>query len=135
MAKVGRPTKLTRKMLNAAQAYIDENLALSGIALLPTIERLASRLGVHRDTLQEWDKLDTPLGHEFSVMLESLRQEQADKLIQRGLEKRYESSLVRLLLSKHGYVDKQAVEHSGDGLFGTNELTVKVIDARTNPQP
>ncbi|MCA1565833.1 MAG: DNA-packaging protein [Acidobacteria bacterium] len=107
----GRPTKLTADLIEVANAYLDLNDQLGPAALLPTIERLALTLGVHRDTLRVWGDES----QEFSAILERLRASQADKLLQNGLTGRYNSTIVKLVLTKHGYVEKQEVDQNVKG--------------------
>ena len=76
---------------------------------LPSIEGLARYLGVSRDTLYEWAKEH----EEFSDILEIVRAEQADRLINNGLAGDYNPTIAKLLLHKHGYSDK--TELTGDG--------------------
>lgn len=78
---------------------------------LPTIEGLALYIGVARDTIYEWEGQEGK--EQFSDIIASLRQMQADRLISKGLSGDYNSTIAKVLLSKHGYHDKQEVEHSG----------------------
>lgn len=77
---------------------------------LPTIEGLAVYIGVHKDTVFEWDKIHP----EFSDFLNILRGQQAERLIDNGLSGDYNPIIAKMLLSKHGYTEKTQVEHSGD---------------------
>lgn len=106
----GRPTKLTKALIQQANAYLDECSNMSAHTLLPTIEGMALHLHISRDTLYEWEK-EYP---EFSDILNDLRAYQANKLIQNSLAGRYNSTISKLLLSKHDYVEKSAVEQSGE---------------------
>jgi hypothetical protein len=114
-------------MMVTATEYLDKNDSLGAAALLPTIERLALTLGVHRDTLQEWEKVSP----EFSVILERLRASQADKLLQNGLANRWNSTITKLVLSKHGYVEKQATDLTTNG----KELPAPILGAAGAVQP
>lgn len=123
----GRPTKLTPELVEQARAYLDEHDISIG-TLLPTIEGLAYRLHIHRDTLYAWEKTPatqdekngrssdpTPdemaqLYKSFSDILEDMRQLQANKLIQNGILGRYNPVISKMMLSKYGYVEKTAVD-------------------------
>src|SRR5262249_28803941 len=73
-------------------------------------EGLAVALGIARSTVYLWaDKHP-----EFSDILELLLSQQAAQLIQNGLSGRYNSTITKLMLTKHGYSDKQEVEHKGE---------------------
>lgn len=99
----GRPTVVTDELIAQANAYV-YNCEVNGT--LPTVEQLAYELKVARSTIYENDQ--------FSDTLEQLKQIQAHMLIANGLMGTYNSTIAKLLLSSaHGYVEKQAVEHSG----------------------
>lgn len=73
---------------------------------LPTIEGLASHLGVARSTLYAWrDKYI-----EFSDILEALLAQQAVSLINNGLSGNYNSTIAKLLLMKHGYKEEKVTD-------------------------
>lgn len=78
---------------------------------LPTFEGLAIHLGVHRDTLYDWETKYA----EFSDILERLKQFQAKSLINKGLSGKYNPTIAKLILSKHGYADKQEIDHTSGG--------------------
>lgn len=107
------------KQENLEKGYImhDRRLRVE----IPTIEGLAIKLKVHRDTLYAWAKEF----NEFSDILEELRQEQAKRLINKGLSGEYNSTITKILLIKHGYVDKLLTEHSG-GITVTPEEKQKI---------
>jgi len=79
--------------------------------LLPTIEGLALALNVSKDTLYEWEKIEP----EFSDVLKKLRESQAQKLIQNSLVGRYNPLITKLMLSKHGYIEKKEVDNNING--------------------
>ena len=116
----GRPTTYDETICDKAMAYIDscedtEEQVISGQSEkatfyqqkirvnLPTIEGLALYLKSHKDTLYEWAKVHS----EFSDVLSYLRQKQAVALINKGLSSDYNQAIVKILLSKHGYYEKQ----------------------------
>lgn len=73
---------------------------------LPTLEGLAATLKIHKDTIQEWKKLYP----EFSVLVVELLSKQGEALIRNGLNGKYNSTIAKLILTKHGYVDKQVID-------------------------
>lgn len=126
----GRPTDYSPAILKKAKAYLnackDEEVELvkqSGKGKngsykiienklkihLPSIEGLARYLGVARSTVYKWRDEH----QDFSDMLEEILQEQHQRLLDNGLSGDYNSTIAKLVLSKHGYSDKQEVEHSG----------------------
>lgn len=107
---MGRPTKLTPELIADAELFLSEH-DVSVHTLLPTIEGLALRLNISRDTLYQWAKNDK----DFSDILEKLRQMQANKLLQNGVIGKYNPVISKLMLSKHGYVDKTETDLTSGG--------------------
>lgn len=128
--ETGRPTDYNPEILTQAIAYIDScedeirqvvvSEGMGGLKYqeklkvkLPTIEGLARYLKIHRDTVYAWKKLHS----EFSDIIEELQQKQAERLLSNGLSGDYNPTIAKVLLTKHGYTDKQEIdqktEHSG----------------------
>ncbi len=107
----GRPSEYKGKdTINAVNKYLksckDELIGVGKIKVkLPSIEGLALFLKVSRDTLYEWEKNY----QEFSDILEKVKQSQAERLLNNGLSGDYNSTISKLILTKHGYVDKQEI--------------------------
>ncbi len=122
---MARPVKYTKDFTEKAHEYVDscedtvENVVIGQsdkfttykqkiTVKLPTIEGLARFLGIHKDTIYEWEKKFD----EFSDVIGDLRAKQAEKLINSGLSGDYNATLSKVLLSKHGYRDSAEVTHS-----------------------
>lgn len=75
---------------------------------LPTKERLALKLGVSRPTVYKWAEKYP----EFSELLEELMAIQADRLVQGGLSGDYNPTISKVMLSNHGYIEKNSVEQN-----------------------
>lgn len=97
---------------------VTTDLSITPKVNLPTIEGLARFLRVNRDTLYTWAAKHT----DSSDILDDLRAEQADKLISNGLSGDYNSTITKLMLTKHGFSDKQDVTSDGKtiGVDGFN---------------
>lgn len=126
---IGRPKKYTPKLLEKAKEYLDEaqdeevqqtvGLSAKGTELyknklnvkLPSIEGLARYLGVNRDSLYQWEKEH----EEFSDILDSVRAEQAERLINNGLSGDYNPTITKLMLTKHGYSEKVETDVTSGG--------------------
>lgn len=111
----GRPTEYGPEIEAKCHAYFthcEEN------SDLPQIAGLAVYLQVHRDTLYEWGKVHP----EFSDILGKLMAAQEYNLVKNGLEGKYNSTITKLMLTKHGYTDKQDVTTGGNPLPILNVL-------------
>ena len=103
----GRPTKYTADAIGIAEEYI-ENYALHG-DMIPQNSGLAESLGVCVKTLYNWAE-----EHEaFLHILNKLKGKQERVLINNGLSGDFNSAITKLALGKHGYHDKQDMEHTG----------------------
>ena len=102
--KFGRPSKLTPEIVEKAWEYIANttSVAVNAGGLLPTKERLGLTLKVSRETLYKWAESN----EDFSDILATIDQMQADMLLQNSLVGRYNPTIAKLILSKHGYVEK-----------------------------
>jgi len=119
---VGRPSKLTPEIIEEGWKYLNE-LDVSVYTLLPTIEGLAIKLGISRETVYQWEKEND----QFSDIVKRLKADQAEKLIQNALNNRYNASIAKLILSgKHGYVEKSEQDvTSGGEKIETNTIVFK----------
>jgi hypothetical protein len=128
----GRPTKLTSELIEEGWKYL-QNVDVSIHTLLPTIEGLAIALHISRDTIYEWEKENEA----FSDIVEELRVQQGQKLIQNALLGRYNATIAKLILSgKHGYVEKTETDITtgGNTLNNINQLTDEELRARIDEQ-
>lgn len=121
--RMGRPTKLTPELVDRAWEYIEQaqdSIQTVGEKLvlkvnIPTIEGLANYLDTSRETLYQWEKENK----DFSDILTRVRNNQAERLVNNGLAGTYNQVITKLMLSKHGYVEKseQDTTHHGDVTF------------------
>jgi len=112
----GRPTKLTPEITERAYEYLEPS------DQLPTIEGLAIELDITRDTLYQWEKEN----NEFSYILGKLRLLQANKLIQKSIKGEYNSTISKMMLTKHGYVEQSATDITSAGQrIETNTIVFK----------
>lgn len=73
---------------------------------IPTIEGLAIHLKINRDTVYAWKKTFA----EFSDIVEELLANQANRLLNKGLSGDYNPTIAKLMASKHGYIERSAVD-------------------------
>jgi hypothetical protein len=102
---IGRPTLYSQEIIDKSLDYL-ENFANYG-DLIPQIAGLALHLGVRRDTLYEWAKEDGK--EEFSDIFEAVKGKQEKTLINGSLGGELNPAISKMLLTKHGYSDKQEI--------------------------
>lgn len=108
----GRPTKVTPELISKAWEYVRQTGEFS-YQLVPTIEGLSLAIKVDRTTIYDWEKNDA--NAEFSNIVKELRASQAEKLIQNALLGRYNPMIAKLMLSKHGYVERTETDVTSAG--------------------
>lgn len=143
--QVGRPTKYSPDLIKEVEDYITSckdttEQVVTGesdkftsykekvIVKLPSIEGLAAFLKISKDTIYQWEK-EYP---EFSYVINALRAEQADRLINSGLSGTYNAYIAKALLAKHGYYDRQEIKHEGTAI---GFLSIDPLDDQTNDSP
>lgn len=104
--KRGRPTKYTKETPRRVMHYIKR---CQEVGDFPTIEHLASELGLGTRTLYAWEK-DYPV---FQQTMDMLRDAQRHLLISGGLTNKYNSRFASFLLkANHGMQDRQHLVHA-----------------------
>ena len=114
----GRPTAYKEEMLELAVNYITGGYKELQHAI-PSVVGLAIHLGVAKSTLYKWceDK-----DHPFSDILEFSNDSQEFALINGSLNNNLNPTISKLMLTKHGYSDKQDM-----GLSGSVDGTVTYV--------
>lgn len=114
---MARPTKLTSELVDKAEKYLGE-FVMGGLynGELPMRASFSIYLDVSRDSVNEWAKLDTPLGKRFSDVVEGIDAAQEYKLIGKSLKNEYNPTITKLLLSSnHGYAESSKIDHTTGG--------------------
>lgn len=107
---MARPTDYSEEICVKAQEYL-ENLPKDEV--FHSIEGLASYIDISRSNIYLWaSQEDKP---EFSDILEKVREKQAKSLITGGIKGDYNASITKVMLTKHGYADKQEIDHTTGG--------------------
>ena len=134
---MARPTKYDEQILKDTQSYIDacndtydnvgtdENIKLVFNVNIPTIEGLALKLKLNKDTIYSWRKEH----EEFSDLIEDLLAKQANALVNKGLNGQYNPTIAKVLLTKHGYREGTDVTTQGEKI--TTPLTDQAIAMAT----
>ena len=128
----GRPTLLNDTIKHQSREYIsffikaNKDELENRTEVLPSLSGLALYLGIARETLYNWQKSD----QEFLDILEELRCTQEILLLNNGLKGKYNSTITKMMLTKHGYSDKPKIEHN-DNTYPTVIKLVAVDPIQT----
>jgi hypothetical protein len=105
----GRPTKYNDKVIEKTKDYI-LNYKTYGDEI-PMVEGLALELGVHRETINQWEKKYP----EFSDTVRVLMTSQGRRLMNGSLSGEFREKTATLALSaNHGLVPKQEIDINGE---------------------
>lgn len=118
---VGRPTKYTPELIEKAREFV-----ASKRGQFTMIAELALELGIRRSTVHEWAK--DPEKKEFSDIVEELQSGQELYLAKGTLNGDLNATMAKLLLTKHGYSDKQDLS-SSDGTMTPKDMptTIRLV--------
>lgn len=111
----GRPSKYNADMQAAAEQYVNNFHEYGDV--VPTVASLALHLDVAIKTLYNWATEENP---EFLHIFNRLELLQHKSLVNGGLAGGFNPAVTKMMLTKHGYSDKQEIDHrSGDGSMAT----------------
>ena len=118
---VGRPSKYNEALQAQAEDYL---YTWSDTDTVPSRVGLCCRLGIHKQTSYEWAEIHPA----FSDTLKAVESLQEHVALNNGINGKFNSTIVKLVLANHGYSDKQAVEHtSPDGSMTPPQPVYKVV--------
>jgi len=112
MPKLGRPTKYTPEVITEINEYL--KFAVPENMKIPTIEGIALKIGVNRDTLYEWAKVHPA----FSDTLEEVKTRQKEILQEIGIfgGKEINATIVSLLLKvNHDMIETSKTDITSGG--------------------
>jgi hypothetical protein len=102
----GAPTKYDQEVIDKAEDYL-ENFHMHD-QVVPTVAGLSLHIGMSRRSVYGWaDQEDKP---EFLHILNRLMAKQELLLVNKGLSGEFNSNIDKMMLTKHGYSDKQEIE-------------------------
>jgi len=107
----GRPTIYTPEFLELAHSYINDFKSTEDTPI-PMIVGLAKHLGIARSTIYAWAEEEGK--EEFSDILEEIMESQELILFAGGLTNKFNATMTKLGLTKHGYSDKQELSGNPD---------------------
>jgi len=124
---MARPTKYNDEMVAKAWEYLDNYLEHDD--LIPSAVGLAVALNVDESTIYAWAKDEDK---EFSKILGACKAKQQKVLLKGGLSGEMNSAIVKLVLGKHGYHDKQDNTHAGTdgGPVQIQEIARTIVDPK-----
>ena len=102
----GRPTKYTPALLEAARYYADNWQEINPV--IPSIVGLALHCDITKKCVYDWLKDDDK--HEFCDIIARVSARQEQELLANGLNRTFDSQLARLLLGKHGHIEKKEID-------------------------
>jgi len=105
----GRPTTYTKDVLASAHGYID-GFKASADELVPTVVGLCRHIERSKSTVYNWQK--DPDKHEFLDILGKIEENQNIMLVNGGLGGTLNPTITKMMLTKHGYSDKQEIDHT-----------------------
>lgn len=118
--KVGRPSELADCLVKAKEYLLGDYETFGDV--VPSVAGLACYLGKSREAMYEYARNNK----EFSDTLDSIKTMQENKLINKGLSGEFNATITKLMLSNHGYSEKQELDHkSSDGSM--SEKPTKII--------
>ena len=122
----GRPTKCTPELIELAKSYV-ENYNTEHGDVIPSVVGLCKALKVARSSVYLWA---TDKDSEFSDILEQVMEYQQHQLINSGLSGTFNSTITKLILTKHGYSDRQDTQltgRDGDPIDIDMNWTVEIV--------
>ncbi len=121
----GRPTTYTDEMISKSLEYLEVYGTLE--ELIPTVVGLCRYIKRSKSIVYDWAK--DPEKAIFSDILCQIEELQHIKLVNGGLSSAFNPAITKMMLTKHGYSDKQEIDHqSSDNSMTPPSVTYQVID-------
>jgi hypothetical protein len=120
----GRPKELNNALIDKADEYL--NGGYMAAEEVPTIAGLALYIDKRRSTVYEWVKEN----ERFSDIVSKIMAKQERELLNGSLKGDYNSTISKLMLTKHGYSDKVESEISGPNgsPIQVQEVKLTIVD-------
>jgi len=152
--KEGRPTLYTEHTVAQAEQYLEDckdkytavpiytedgdvvldqdgvqKTRMKKIVNLPSIAGLARYLKVSRETIYAWSS--QPEKIKFSDIVGQVLIEQEQRLLSNGISGEYNCVIAKLILTKHGYSDKQELSGvNGNPIESIHKIEWEVIPSK-----
>ena len=115
----GRPSKYTPELVAKAREYADNNHDF------PMVAELALELDISRETIYAWAA--DPDKRDFSDIVEKLMAKQEVKLAKGALMGDYNAGFAKMMMTKHGYSDKQDITSDNKALAAAAPVVVRLV--------
>lgn len=118
----GQPTLYSEAMLSRSRDYLVKYKEPGMDEVVPSVEGLADYLGVSRQTIYNWADDEDKLP--FFDILQQLLVKQGKLLVNSGLKGDFSSLITKMMLTKHGYVEKTETDITtrGEKVMGINYI-------------
>jgi hypothetical protein len=107
----GRPTEYSQEVLDKAEEYLEYYTDHEQV--VPSVVGLCKFINRAKSTVYKWSDEDDKA--EFSDILSRVSELQELRLINCGLSNQFNPAVTKMMLTKHGYSDKQEVDHTSGG--------------------
>lgn len=127
-----RPTSYGDEVIKKSREYLEEfslpqseREGLPSEEVIPTIVGLCRYIERGKTTVYNWiAETDTEDKAEFRDICNAILETQEVKLVTGGLVGGWNPQVTKMILTKHGYSDKQEIDHkSGDGSMTPKHYT------------
>jgi hypothetical protein len=109
--KVGAPTRYTPELIEKAKEYIERWEELGDP--VPMLCGMYVHCGIHKGLGSKWRGDAEKV--EFHELCARVEVQQERELLRKGLIRSTDSSLTKLMLMRHGYTDRQEIDHTTKG--------------------
>lgn len=121
---MGRPSKYTPELLEAAWAYVNGGWLECGDKI-PSVAGMACEIGITRELAHLW--VNDKTKSEFFDIMKALAQKQERTLTNHGLDGTYSTTITKLILTKHGYSDKIEQDNTSSDKSMTPQVIERII--------
>jgi hypothetical protein len=128
----GRPTTWSKALEKKAWQYVNGGWEEQGDRT-PSVVGLCGYINRSRRVIYKWAKHEDK---QFVHILDSVSEKQEAELLKHGLSGDFNSTITKLMLTKHGYHDKQdqtIAGHDGGAIKTDNKYTIEFVNADDNP--
>ena len=103
-----RPTTYDDEVLQAARDYVDAYINGQGDRAVPTVVELCRKINRSKATVYTWLKHEDK--SEFIDLVSQIEDLQHEELVHGGLAGGFNPAVTKMMLTKHGYSDKQEID-------------------------